>query len=84
MIYILQKYLNNFVTVYFDNIIIYLRNLEEHNQYVQLIIKELIKAGLTLKIKKYKFDITQVNYLEITYTTNRLKILEEKINDILK
>ena len=43
-----------------------------------------MKAGLTLKIKKYKFNITWVNYLEMVYTTNELEILKEKIDTILE
>ena len=55
--YILQEYLNNFIAVYFDNIIVYLKNLKEHNQHIQFVIEKLIKAKLTFKIKKCKFDI---------------------------
>lgn len=43
-----------------------------------------MKAGLTLKIKKCKFNIIRVNYLKMTYTTNGLEISKEKINDIFE
>jgi hypothetical protein len=43
-----------------------------------------MKAGLTLKIKKYEFDTTQVNYLEIVYIINRLEIPQEKMDSILE
>ena len=35
---------------------------------------KLINIGLTLKIKKYKFNTTIINYLEIVYTLEGLKI----------
>jgi hypothetical protein len=40
-------------------------------------------ARLTLKIKKYKFNITIIKYLRMIYIFNRLKIELEKINIIL-
>ena len=68
------KYFNKFVIVYFNNIIIFSKNLEEYNKYIKLIIKKLINIELTLKIKKYKFNITIVNYLKIIYILEGLKI----------
>ena len=35
---------------------------------------ELMNIGLIIKIKKYKFDITTVNYLRIVYILEKLKI----------
>jgi hypothetical protein len=40
-------------------------------------------ARLTLKIKKYKFNIITIKYLRIIYISNKLKIKLEKINIIL-
>jgi hypothetical protein len=46
-------------------------------------MKILIDTRLTLKIKKYKFNITIIKYLRIIYISNKLKIKLEKINIIL-
>jgi hypothetical protein len=46
-------------------------------------MKMLMDEGLTLKIKKYVFNTTIVNYLGMIYTPERLKIQLEKIDAIL-
>ena len=75
--------MNIFIAVYFNDIIVYLKNLEEHDRYIQVVIKMLIDTRLILKIKKCKFDMTIIKYLRIIYTLNRLKIKSKKINIIL-
>ena len=74
MTYILIEYLNKFIIVYFNNIIIFSKKLEEHDEHVWLVMMKLIDIGLTLKIKKYKFNIIIVNYLRIVYILEGLKI----------
>jgi ABC-type branched-subunit amino acid transport system substrate-binding protein len=83
IIHILIKFLNKFVAVYFNNVIIYSKKVEEYNKHIQAIITKLIKTGLTLKIKKCEFDTTTVNYLGIVYTPEGLKIQLEKTDAIL-
>ena len=78
-----MEYLNKFVVVYFDNIIIFFKKPEEHDKHIWLVITKLIDTGLTLKIKKYKFDTITVNYLGMVYTLEGLKIQPEKIDSIL-
>ena len=81
--HILWKYLNIFVAVYFDNIIVFLKNIEEHNSHVRQVMTALMDKGLTLKIKKCAFDTTTVNYLGMIYMPEGLKIQPEKIDAIL-
>jgi len=38
---ILGEYLNDFVIVYFNNIIIYLENKEEHREHIKWVLKRL-------------------------------------------
>jgi hypothetical protein len=83
MTFVLIKFLNKFVAVYFDDIIVYSKNVEEHDGHVRAVMTELMKAGLTLKIKKCEFDTTTVNYLGMVYTPEGLKIQPEKMDAIL-
>jgi hypothetical protein len=46
-------------------------------------MKILMDAGLTLKIKKYEFNIITIKYLRMIYTPDKLKIELEKMNAIL-
>jgi hypothetical protein len=83
MTHVLIKFLNKLVAVYFDDIIVYSKNVEEHDSHVRAVMTELMKAGLTLKIKKCEFDTTTVNYLGMIYTPEGLKIQPEKMDAIL-
>ena len=50
-------HLDNFVTIFINNLIIYSKNTVEHEQYVNIVLKWLWDAGLQVSIKKYKFHI---------------------------
>jgi len=52
---VLRKYLEKFVLVYLDDIIIYSKTFEEHKEYIQLVFEALQAAFLMMKPKKCKF-----------------------------
>ncbi len=52
---ILQQYLNQFVIIYLNNIIIYLKILKEYINYIFKILECLNIKNLYFKLKKYKF-----------------------------
>ena len=79
----LWKFLNKFVAVYFDDVIVFSKNVEEHEGHVRQVMTALMNAGLTLKIKKCKFDTTTVDYLGMVYTPEGLKIQPEKMDAII-
>jgi hypothetical protein len=82
MIYLLREYLNKFIVVYFDDIIVFSKEPELYNSHVQSVIDKLMKAGIILKIKKCEFDTTIINYLGMVYLLEGLQILSKKIDAI--
>jgi hypothetical protein len=50
--------LNNFMTAFMDNILIYSNNKVEHQEHVKKVLKYLWAAGLQASIKKCKFLVT--------------------------
>ena len=54
---ILFNYLNEFYTVYLDDILIYLDNELKHQVYIKKVLKRLRNVGLQVNIKKYKFRV---------------------------
>ena len=42
----LGEYLNNFVIVYLNNIIIYLNSKEEHKKHIKWVLKRLYKENI--------------------------------------
>src|ERR1043165_7042889 len=63
---ILRKYLYKFCIVYFDDIIIYSRNVKEHRKHVKLVLQAIKEAGLKMKLSKCKWfqeELTFVGYV---------------------
>ncbi len=52
---VLRKYLEKFILVYLDDIIIYFKTFEEHKEHVKLVFEALRAASLMMKPKKCKF-----------------------------
>ena len=61
--YILEEYLDDFVIVYLDNIIIYLNSEKEYKEYVEWVLSKLYKENMPVIIKKYKFHTKKTNFI---------------------
>src|SRR6266542_1704199 len=63
MNHILQEYLDNFVAVYLDNIIIYSKTFEEHIEHITKVLEKLREANLMIKLRKCKFFEADIPFL---------------------
>ena len=52
---VLFDYLDDFVVVYLDDIVIYSRTLEEHVNHLSLVLSQLRKYTLYVKMEKCEF-----------------------------
>ena len=85
-----QYYINNkfhdffdiFVTVYIDDILIYLFMLSEHWRHVWMILEWLQEISLQCDIKKYKFHVTEMTYFRLIVSQEKLKMNLTKIKII--
>ncbi len=84
MNHILQEYLDNFVAVYLDDIIIYSKTFEEHIEYVIKILEKLREANLMIKLRKCKFFEAEISFLGHIVGRHELKSDSEKIKKIKK
>ena len=73
-----MDYLNNFVTAFVDDLIIYSKNETEHEKHVKMVLERLCAAGLQASIKKCKFHVTQTKYLGFILTTEGIEVNLEK------
>jgi hypothetical protein len=71
------------MTIYIDNILIYLSSLSKHQKYVQIVLKCLQDTGLQYNIKKYKFYTTEVTYLGLIISRNGIKMDPKKVAAII-
>ncbi len=79
---IIRAYLNLTVIIYLDNILIYSKTLREHIPYMQDILTYLLQAGLLLKLEKYEFYKTLVEFLGFIVITKGVRISPKKIQAI--
>ncbi len=58
----LREYLNDFVIIYLDNILIYSDNLKTHHKYVYKILIKLNERALYVKKLKSRFKIKKIEF----------------------
>ncbi|XP_073133935.1 uncharacterized protein [Henckelia pumila] len=59
---VFRPYLDQFVIVFIDDILIYLRSLEEHRQHLQIALQTLREQKLFAKFSKCEFWLEQVAF----------------------
>ena len=52
---ILRDYIDDFVVVYLDDILIYLKTIKEHRWHVKLILEKFKKYELSINLEKSEF-----------------------------
>ena len=77
----LCKYLNVFVVVYLNNIVVYSSCKEDYEKHVHKVLKALAKTGLYIKLSKYQFDTYKIDFLEYKITSKEIfiKLLQVEI-----
>ncbi|GJS24763.1 putative reverse transcriptase domain-containing protein [Tanacetum coccineum] len=58
-----KLYLNKFVIVFIDDILIYFKNKEEHEKHLKIILELLMNEQLYAKFSKYNFWLESVQFL---------------------
>lgn len=81
---VLRDFLNIFVFVYLDNILIYLRSLAEHKNHVLLILQRLLENKLYVKAEKCEFHKASVSFLGFILEGGQVRPMEEKIRAVLE
>ncbi|GET58361.1 hypothetical protein GLOIN_2v1765994 [Rhizophagus irregularis DAOM 181602=DAOM 197198] len=81
---VLKEYLNEFVIVYIDDIMIYSENFEDHLKHIKLVLEKLKEASLILKLKKCIFGKTEIEFLGHVVGKNGLKPSPGKVEKIQK
>jgi transposase InsO family protein len=79
---ILFNYLDEFCTVYLDDILIYSDNELDHEGHVKLVLQRLRDAGLQADIKKCEFSVKRTKYLGFIVSTDGIEVDPEKVEVI--
>jgi hypothetical protein len=67
-----REYLDHFVVIYLNNILIFSSNMKKHTKYIQLVIAKLQEHELYAKSEKCEFDRTSVEFFGYVISTKRI------------
>jgi len=60
---VLGEYLNKFIMMYLNNIIIYLDLEEEHKKHVKWVLEKLYNKNIPIVIEKCEFHTRKTNFV---------------------
>jgi hypothetical protein len=80
---VLRKYLDKFVIVFIDDILIYSKTKEEHEEHLRMVLKTLREHQLYAKFSKCEFYQDKVQYLGHVISGEGISVDPEKVKSIL-
>jgi hypothetical protein len=79
---IFREYMDEFVVVYLDDILIFSKNQEDHNKHVRLVTTTLREHGLYAKLEKCEFDKSSVAFLGYVISPDGIFMDKSKVETI--
>ena len=80
---VFQPYLDKFVIVFIDDILVYSRDEEEHANHLRLVLQTLREKQLYAKFNKCEFWLDQVVFLGHIVSGEGIKVDSKKIEAVL-
>jgi hypothetical protein len=81
---VLNKFLHIFVLVFIDDILIYSKKREEHEEHIRLVLQVLREHQLYAKLRKCDFFQNQVHYLGHVISEEGVAVDPDKIRSIME
>jgi hypothetical protein len=79
---VFEDYLDKFVIVFLDDILVYSRTEEEHEQYLRMVFQVLREHQLYSKLRKCSFYQERIHYLGNIISKDGIAVDPEKIEAI--
>jgi hypothetical protein len=80
---VFMEYLDKFVVVFIDDILVYSRNEEEHEAHLRLVLQKLRDNQLYAKLSKCEFWLKEVSSLGHVITGRGIAVDPGKVKDVL-
>ena len=81
---VLREGLDDFVTAYIDDLLIFSQTRKEHRQHVNWVLEKLQAAGLQVDIEKCEFEQEEVHYLGMILGRHGIRTDPAKVEAILQ
>jgi hypothetical protein len=79
-----HDYFDQFTIVFIDNILIYSRTLEEHDEHLPKALERLRREKLYAKLKKCEFWLDSVSFLGQMISYERVAVDSEKVKAVVE
>jgi hypothetical protein len=80
---VFMEYLDKFLVVFIDDILVYLRSEEEHEEHLRLALQKLREHSLYTKLSKCEFWMKQVAFLGHVISKGGISMDPSKVQDVL-
>ncbi len=80
----LMNYLDEFVTAYLNDIIVYSNSKRKHIQHVRKILQRLRETNIQADVDKCEFHIIKTKFLNMIMNRDEIKMNFEKIKAIVE
>jgi hypothetical protein len=80
---VFMEYLDKFVVVFIDDILVFSRNEEEHEEHLRLVLPKLREHLLFAKFSKCDFWLKEVSFLGHIITDGGILVDPSKVQDVL-
>ena len=80
---VLYDYLDIFVIVFLNNILIYSTEKSQHEQHVRIVLKALLVAEWFMKLFKCLFSVKHVPFLRYVITDTEVEMKADQISIIV-
>ena len=80
---VFKPYLDQFVVVFIDNILIYSKSEEEHEGHMSIVLQVLRDHKLYAKFNKCEFCLTEVKFLRYVVSASSVSVDLEKVEVVM-
>jgi hypothetical protein len=80
---VFMEYLDKFVMIFIDDILVYSRSEEEHEEHLRLALQKLREHRLYAKLSKCEFWMKQVAFLGHVILKGGISVDPSKVQDVL-
>jgi hypothetical protein len=80
---VFMEYLDKFVIVFIDDILIFSKTMEEHEEHLRLVLENLRSNKLYAKFSKCEFWLTEVAFLGDVISAGGVSVDSGKVKDVL-